>query len=283
MLPLLLLMLLAHSRWVATANVTNCISNVKNIFILSGQSNMSGRGGVFNQTSLTGMVNLTWDGVVPPECQPNPSIVRLSAQLTWVEAQEPLHKDIDVNKTCGVGPGMSFANTLKSKDPNIGVIGLVPCAIGGTNITQWARGGWLYNEMIRRTKAALQGGGTIRGMLWYQGESDAIELEDAQLYKSRLMKFFKYVRKDLQLPTLPVIQVALATAPGPYMEVIRKAQFGIKLPNVRTVDAKGLPIGPDLLHLTTPAHVQLGQMLADSFLQTQKSLDVHAGEPGPPA
>ncbi|XP_049398763.1 probable carbohydrate esterase At4g34215 isoform X2 [Solanum stenotomum] len=271
MLPLLLLMLLSHSRWVATANVTNgCNSIAKNIFILSGQSNMSGRGGVFNQTSSSGTVNLTWDGIVPPECQPNPSVLRLNGGLTWVEAHEPLHKDIDVNKTCGVGPGMSFANELKMDDPDIGVIGLVPCAIGGTNITQWVRGGWLYNEMIRRTKVALQGGGTIRGMLWYQGESDAIDLDDAKLYKGRLKKFFKDVRRDLELPTLPIVQVALATAPGPYMEVIRKAQLGINLPNVRCVDAKGLPIGPDLLHLTTPAQVQLGKMLANAFLQTQR-------------
>ncbi|XP_006360271.1 probable carbohydrate esterase At4g34215 [Solanum tuberosum] len=271
MLPLLLLMLLSHSRWVATANVTNgCNSIAKNIFILSGQSNMSGRGGVFNQTSSSGTVNLTWDGIVPPECQPNPSVLRLNGGLTWVEAHEPLHKDIDVNKTCGVGPGMSFANELKMDDPEIGVIGLVPCAIGGTNITQWVRGEWLYNEMIRRTKVALQGGGTIRGMLWYQGESDAIDLDDAKLYKCRLKKFFKDVRRDLELPTLPIVQVALATAPGPYMEVIRKAQLGINLPNVRCVDAKGLPIGPDLLHLTTPAQVQLGKMLANAFLQTQR-------------
>nr|XP_004252534.1 probable carbohydrate esterase At4g34215 [Solanum lycopersicum] len=271
MLPLLLLMLLSHSRWIATANVTSdCNSIAKNIFILSGQSNMSGRGGVFNQTSSSGTVSLTWDGIVPPECQPNPSVLRLNGGLTWVEAHEPLHKDIDVNKTCGVGPGMSFANKLKMDDPDIGVIGLVPCAIGGTNITQWVRGGWLYNEMIRRTKVALQGGGMIRGMLWYQGESDAIDLDDAKLYKGRLKKFFKDVRRDLELPTLPIVQVALATAPGPYMEVIRKAQLGINLPNVRCVDAKGLPIGPDMLHLTTPAQVQLGEMLANAFLQIQK-------------
>lgn len=202
-------MLLSHSRWIATANVTNNNFNltVKNIFILSGQSNMSGRGGVFNKTSSSGTVTLTWDGVIPPECQSNPSVLRLSGGLTWVEAQEPLHKDIDVNKTCGIGPGMSFANKLKMDDLNIGLIGLVPCAIGGTNITQWARGGWLYNEMIRRTKVALQGGGTLRGMLWYQGESDAVDLEDAKLYKGRLIKFFKNVRKDLELPKLPIFQV----------------------------------------------------------------------------
>ncbi|OIT04375.1 putative carbohydrate esterase [Nicotiana attenuata] len=86
---LLFLMYLVHTAWVATANVTNgCASEVKNIFILSGQSNMSGRGGVFNQTSPAGMVNLTWGGVVPPECQPNPSIVRLSAELKWAEAKD---------------------------------------------------------------------------------------------------------------------------------------------------------------------------------------------------
>lgn len=53
------------------------------------------------------------------------------------------------------------------------------------------------------------------------------------------------------------------------MEQIRKAQVGINLPNVRTVDAKGLPVGMDYVHITTLAQVQLGQMLADAFLQTQ--------------
>ncbi|XP_060173243.1 probable carbohydrate esterase At4g34215 [Lycium barbarum] len=274
MFPLLLLVLLAHPRWVSTANVTNgTTSIVKSIFILSGQSNMSGRGGVLIQTSPSGADNLTWDGVVPLECQSNRSILRLSSQLKWVEAQEPLHKDIDATRTCGVGPGMSFANRLLKRRPNIGAIGLVPCAIGGTNVTQWARGSSLYNQMINRTKAAFHGGGTIRGLLWYQGESDTHTLEDAKLYKLRLKRFFKHVRDDLQLPTLPIIQVALATGEGRYTEVIRKAQLGINLPNVRSVDAKGLSIGPDFLHLTTPAQVHLGKILADAFLHihTEKS------------
>ncbi|KAJ0614353.1 putative sialate O-acetylesterase domain, SGNH hydrolase superfamily [Helianthus annuus] len=79
----------------------------KSIFILAGQSNMSGRGGV---------VNLTWDGYVPRESSPNPSILRLSANLSWELAVEPLHCDIDVAKVCGVGPGMAFANSLLRKD-----------------------------------------------------------------------------------------------------------------------------------------------------------------------
>lgn len=52
------------------------------------------------------------------------------------------------------------------------------------------------------------------------------------------------------------------------MEIVRNAQLGINLPNVQCVDAKGLPLEPDRVHLTTPAQVHLGQTLTDAFLQS---------------
>ncbi|KAK1427457.1 hypothetical protein QVD17_16143 [Tagetes erecta] len=168
---------------------------------------MSGRGGV---------VNLTWDGYVPPESSPNPSILRFAANFSWELAAEPLHRDIDVAKVCGVCPGMAFANSLLKKDSRFGVVGLVPCAIGGTNISEWVRGGDLYNRMMLRAKTASRGGGVIRGLLWYQGESDTVSLEDAEAYEKRLHSFFIDVRSDLHLPLLPIIQVALASGQGPY-------------------------------------------------------------------
>ncbi|KAA8528494.1 hypothetical protein F0562_035849 [Nyssa sinensis] len=260
MLALLWLMLLAYTGWVSPAGLAQATtSEDKSIFILAGQSNMSGRGGV---------VNDTWDGVVPPECQSNPSILRLSAGLKWVEAHEPLHADIDVKKICGVGPGMAFANSVLDKDSSLGVVGLVPCAIGGTNISEWARGSYLYSQLVRRAGVALQGGGTIRAILWYQGESDTVSQEDAKSYKGRLERFFEDLRTDLQSPMLPVIQVALASGQGPFIETVRIAQLTIDLPNVRCVDAKGLQLQPDGLHLSTPAQVHLGEMFADAFLQT---------------
>lgn len=51
------------------------------------------------------------------------------------------------------------------------------------------------------------------------------------------------------------------------IEIVREAQLGVDLLNVTTVDAKGLPLEPDGLHLTTPAQVKLGKMLADAYLQ----------------
>ncbi|XP_019414470.1 PREDICTED: probable carbohydrate esterase At4g34215 [Lupinus angustifolius] len=254
---LLVLVILIHSLAVKP-------EAYRNIFILAGQSNMAGRGGVVEDTA-TGIT--TWDGVIPPQCNPKPSILRLNAELEWVEAQEPLHQDIDAKKTNGVGPGMSFANSILNKREGFGVVGLVPCAIGGTNISQWEKGKVLYKHMMKRVKASLNDGGSIRGFLWYQGESDTVNLNDAQSYQTRIHKFFIDVRNDLQSPLLPIIQVALASGQGPYKDIVRQAQQSIDLLNLRTVDALGLPLEPDGLHLTTQAQVNLGQMMADSFLQ----------------
>lgn len=227
----------------------------KHIFILSGQSNMSGRGGVTKHHH--------WDGVVPPECHPNPSILRLSAKLAWEPARDPLHADIDAKKVCGVGPGMSFANAIRDR---VGVVGLVPCAVGGTAIKEWARGEHLYESMVGRARESLKGGGEIRALLWYQGESDTLHQHDAEAYQGNMERFIDNVRQDLGLPSLPIIQVAIVSGDKRYVEKVREAQFRINLPNVVCIDAKGLPLKEDNLHLTTEAQVRLGRMLADAYL-----------------
>ncbi|XP_022772216.1 probable carbohydrate esterase At4g34215 [Durio zibethinus] len=260
MLSFILLVLVAHALPVKCQNL---LQHKLNIIILAGQSNMAGRGGVANDTS-TGIP--TWDGVVPPQCQPNPSIFRLSADLAWVQAREPIHADIDARKTNGIGPGMSFANAVLSKDPNFGLVGLVPCAIGGTTISEWQKGEFLYEQLVKRAQMALQSG-VYRAMLWYQGETDTINQDDVELYKGRLKRFFNDLRSDLHAPMLPIFQVALASGEGPYIEEVREAQLKTGLPNVKCVDAKGLPLEPDRLHLTTPSQVKLGEMLADAFLR----------------
>ncbi|XVE66786.1 hypothetical protein DITRI_Ditri08aG0107200 [Diplodiscus trichospermus] len=230
----------------------------KHIFILSGQSNMAGRGGVSKH-------NHHWDGVVPPDCQPHPSIIRLSAKLNWELAREPLHGDIDTRKVCGVGPGMSFANTVREKLGNQ-CVGMVPCAVGGTAIKEWARGQHLYETMVKRSKESMKSQGEIKALLWYQGESDTLSAHDAEAYKGNMERLIHNVREDLGLPSLPVIQVAIASGDERYIEKVREAQLGIDLPNVVCVDAKGLVLKEDHLHLTTEAQVKLGHMLADAFL-----------------
>ncbi|XP_010688553.2 probable carbohydrate esterase At4g34215 [Beta vulgaris subsp. vulgaris] len=233
-------------------------SSDKTIILLAGQSNMAGRGGVINER---------WDGLVPDQYGATPSILRLNAKHQWVVATEPLHRDIDTYHTCGVGPGMSLAHTVVRRALSIGTVGLVPCAVGGTNISQWSRGSHLYNQLLKRAWASLRDGGTIQALVWYQGESDTLFKQTAEAYKRRLLQFFLDFRTDLQSPMLPIIQVAITSGEGRFIEEVRQAQMEVDLLNFETVDAKGLPLEPDNLHLTTPAQVQLGEKLAHTFLQ----------------
>ncbi|CAA7410953.1 unnamed protein product [Spirodela intermedia] len=234
----------------------------RDVFVLAGQSNMSGRGGVRQRR---------WDGVVPPECRPRPGILRFSARSRWVEAREPLHADIDTAKTCGIGPGMPFADAviphLLPSDGGEAAAGLVPCAVGGTAIKEWERGTRLYQQMVRRAREAVRGGGELRAVLWYQGESDAATDHSAAAYGPNMEKLICDLRADLDLPSLPVIQVAITSGEGPGMEKVRRAQLGMHLPGVVCVDARGLPLNDDQIHLATAAQVTLGRMLAEAYVK----------------
>ncbi|KAG0542789.1 hypothetical protein BDA96_02G134300 [Sorghum bicolor] len=237
------------------------------VFILAGQSNMSGRGGATNGT---------WDGIVPPECAPSGRILRLSPALRWEEAREPLHDGIDVGNVVGIGPGMPFAHAVlaaTSSGSDSVVVGLVPCAQGGTPIANWTRGTELYERMVTRARAAVaecSGRGELAGVLWFQGEADTMRREDAELYRRRMETLVHDVRRDLGRPHLLVIQVGIATAQynGKFLDVVREAQKAVTLPNVKYVDAMGLPIASDHTHLTMEAQIQLGNKLAKSYLGT---------------
>lgn len=178
-----------------TTTLVQCTN--KSIFIVSGQSNMIGLGGVTNGV---------WDKIVPHECQSNPKILRLNNDSQWEIAREPLHQGIgQLLQGCGIGPGMPFANSVLKPGETIG---LVPWAVGGTNIDQWQRGTSNYNHTVTRAQAAVSnGGGVIRAMLWFQGEADTYYVQRADAYKGKLVQFFNDLRDDLRSPSLPIFQV----------------------------------------------------------------------------
>ena len=60
--------------------------------------------------------------------------------------------------------------------------------------------------------------------------------------------------------------MALASGDEKYIEKVRAVQLGMKVPKLVCVDAKGLKLNSDNLHLTTESQVQLGLMLADAYL-----------------
>jgi sialate O-acetylesterase len=167
-------------------------------------------------------------------------------------------------------------------------IGLIPCAFGGTSLRDWDPAGAgqgensLYGFMLERVKLA---GGKVRGMLWYQGESEATEncLVEPN-YTVRQRRLIEAVRRDLQAPQLPFLQAQIASFIGyewkfakkgmldrPY-EIIREFQRELaeEMEHVYTVATVDLDHW-DLIHLSAAAQAQLGERFAYLALPYSKA------------
>ncbi|KAM1043570.1 hypothetical protein ACFX15_034139 [Malus domestica] len=115
----------------------------------------------------------------------------------------------------------------------------------------------------------------IKGLLWYQGESDTSKQYDADAYRGNMTKLIENVREGLGLPSLPIIQVRELTSFNCFVrrqQVYGESEGGpIGNGNPKClcvlIDAKGLELKDDHLHLTSKSQVQLGPMLADAYLQ----------------
>ena len=129
------------------------------LFLLVGQSNMAGRG-----------------KVAEGDRKPHPRVLMLSREKKWVPAVDPMH--FDKPRMVGVGLGRTFGIAVAEGDPGIHV-GLIPCAVGGSPIRSWEPGGYHgqtkshpWDDSLARARAALRDG-TLKGILWHQGESDS--------------------------------------------------------------------------------------------------------------
>ncbi|XP_023537882.1 probable carbohydrate esterase At4g34215 [Cucurbita pepo subsp. pepo] len=244
---------------------------------------MAGRGGV--EKDHTGQ--LVWDGYIPPEAQSDPTILRFSPEGQWEIALEPVHDGIDINKTVGVGSAIVFARQLQAKSKSkAGVVGLVPCARGGTLIEEWIKNpnnpkATFYQNFIERIKASEKDGGVVRALIWLQGESDAAASDTARRYKDNLKKFFMDIRNDIKPRFLPIILVKIAVY-DTYMKhdthdlpAVRAAEDAVQkeLPDIVTIDSLNLVntvthegFNQDHGHFNTKTQIALGKWLADTYL-----------------
>ncbi len=245
---------------------------VGDIWVLGGQSNMEGCGFLKNVA------------------RPHEMVHSYDMSEKWGVAEEPLHwlaESVDpVHWPCGpeqiedaraetrrtrqqgAGLALTFAKWMVEKT---GVpIGLLPCAHGGTSMDQWSsdlkdRGGMsLYGSMLRRLSAA---GGKARGMLWYQGESDAFP-GLAEKFKDKMKRFIESVRADFGNPSLPFFQVQISRVIVAEPEfsgwnAIQEAQRQIcdEVPGTALISAVDLDLD-DAIHIGTEGHKTLGLRMA---------------------
>lgn len=224
------------------------------LFLLIGQSNMAGRGVVEAQDK-----------------EPIPRVFMLDKELAWAPAVDPLH--FDRPQIAGVGIGRSFAKVLAAANPEAS-IGLIPAAVGGASLDQWKPGGKLYNDAVRRTRAAMKSG-KLRGILWHQGEDECGTEEKAKSYCERWGKFVQALREELGAPEVPVLVGELGEFlydrpknVSPYARVVNDQLKLIpsSVPKTGFVSSAGLTHKGDILHFDAASLREFGRRYGAAFL-----------------
>ena len=228
------------------------------LYLLMGQSNMAGR----DRSKLAEQVA-------------NPHVLTLTDDGKWIVARDPIHSQ-QGRVEPGAGPGISFAKEMSKADPKI-TIGLIPCAVGGSPLKRWVKGGDLYQIAVQRAKAAAQVG-TVKGVLWHQGETDTLKKETADSYETRLTQMIKDLRADLNQPELPVVVgqlgdfLSLTSDKYPFVDTVRSAikHMPEVVQHVGYADSAGLEHQGDKLHFNADAAKELGTRYAKAMQGLQK-------------
>jgi hypothetical protein len=226
------------------------------LFLLAGQSNMAGRG-------IVG----------PADSVPIPRVLMLDKAFRWVPATDPMHFDKPI---AGVGLGRSFAARVAEARPGI-TVGLVPAAVGGSPIDAWRPGVFYeptkshpWDDAISRARSAMKSG-TLKGILWHQGESDATEALAAG-YEAKLVDLVARLRTTLDAADVPFIVGQLGRYPDVPWDDARRAVDAAHrtLPSrVRRavfVSSEGLVHGGDRVHFDSASLRELGRRYAEAYL-----------------
>lgn len=227
------------------------------LYLLIGQSNMAGRGRVDTEDRTSRL-----------------RLLKFSPRNAWTVAMEPLH--YDKPGIAGVGLGMSFAREMADVNPDV-TVGLIPCAVGGTQVARWIPGGDLYKIAVNRTKLALQHG-TLKGILWHQGESDAGSPDTAALYASQLDQVVAGFRQEFgaEIPFVagqlaPFLQPQNKAGKTMFYDAVNKQLGDLpnRVPRTAIVEATGLTSNPDFVHFDAASLREFGKRYAAAMKKLQ--------------
>lgn len=235
---------------------------VGEVFLASGQSNMSG-----------------YSGTLEPVEPPTPRVHLFGNDYLWKLAQEPMDSGVDqVDLVSAESPVHSLMLRFgKEIEEAIGVpVAIIPAPLGGTNLfSQWQRResdpdnrGTLYGSSIHRV--LRQGyAHPIRGVLWYQGESDVGRGTAA--YRADLEQLVARYRADLGNPELFFGNCQLATYA---LQLDLDAWVAIQEAQRQQAEADAFSVvvplidqgRSDTIHLDVAGYKVAGERLADAVL-----------------
>lgn len=259
--------------------------NNTGVIALMGQSNAMGRDPVTNLVNKGIPANRqkVWKLLHGDPTDP----------LQWTVGAEPINNASAplypiLTETSHTSSASSYMDYLANKFPGRH-FATVPCGLGGTAIspsatgTTWARNGsnpkdttTLYGACLTRLLGVISQGYKIDAIVWYQGETDAVQLLQAEWSSNFSALIQNNLRTDLGSATLrgdagdpgsvniPFVVVALGsysglTGPqGAAWDELRTFQTNLNLSRTSVVSAGDLPMY-DTQHISWDAQVKLGK------------------------
>ncbi len=236
--------------------------------------------GVGDLWVIAGQSNSAGYGRGPCQDPPELGVHLLRNSERWSLASHPMNESTDTrhpvnreNANPGHSPYLQFGRVLKRTLSH--PVGLVQTALGGSPLTRWnpcePGPADLFDNMVRCVAMA---GGRVRGILWYQGESDTGTDADASTYARRFGQAAAAWREALSDPDLPVLTVQLNRVYQPAdpdadrrWSQVREAQRSAAGPSAGTavVPALDLPLS-DHIHTSPAGNMLLGERLAHAAL-----------------
>ena len=213
-------------------------------FLLIGQSNMAGR------------------GLLEDALEINKERLNVLRMGRWQKLFRPVNPD---RRSSGVCLAESFAEAYAREHEDVEV-GLIPCADGGTTISQWLPGELNYDHALMQAKLAMRTS-RLTAILWHQGESDCIRDEDVAAYRGRFHQVITSLRRDLGRPDLPVIIGQLHQDIGENWKTQgREKQLNAilndlvrELPYCAIASSQGLTVKPDGIHFDSASCRDFGK------------------------
>jgi len=276
---------------IAALVIASClfVSHAKTVvpvFLLSGQSNMSGYASANDLTA---------------DQKTNVENVKIYVDMTW-ENNGKLKKWLTLGTGFGssasnIGPELYIGRTLSEKLPNT-KIALVKVCCGSTYLGNYASkasdcwvppssnngtGGPHYKRMMTAIDVAFKDFKSAfdtalytpkwAGFVWLQGEFDGQVKALADAYEKNLTYLIEDVRKDLKVADLPfIIPMIDAQGSWQYNSIIRAAEVAVtKMKNVDTLDTKGYPT--DNVHYKAQGQVKIGTVSAQRWLDMKFAYD----------
>lgn len=228
-------------------------------FLMLGQSNMAGRGFINEVPTIYN------------------ERIQMLRNGRWQMMTEPINYDRPVS---GISLAGSFADAWCSENKE-DIIGLIPCAEGGSSLDEWAIDKALFRHAINEAKFAMESSELI-GILWHQGESDSIN-GNYKVYYKKLLLIIDTLRKELNAPNIPIIIGGLGDFLGKegfgkncteYNFINQELKkFAFEQNNCYFVTASGLTSNPDGIHIDAISQRKFGLRYFEAFSNREHILN----------